>query len=67
MRAFSTFPFLSVLAMLVAGTAVRAALSEGSGREVRQVAFAESHKDVVDTAFEAGTFKTLAQALSLRH
>ena len=34
-----------------------------SGHGVRQVAFAEMPKDIVDTAVGAGTFKTLAAAL----
>lgn len=34
-----------------------------SGHEVRQVAFADAPKDIVDTAVGAGTFKTLAAAL----
>jgi len=49
--------------MLVVGTTVCAAPGEGSSREVRQVAFAKNQKDIVDTAVEAGTFKTLAKAL----
>jgi|694.fasta_scaffold40292_7 uncharacterized surface protein with fasciclin (FAS1) repeats len=34
-----------------------------ASHDVRQVAFAESPKDIVDTAVGAGTFKTLAAAL----
>lgn len=34
-----------------------------SGHVVHQVAYAEMPKDIVDTAVEAGTFKTLAAAL----
>ena len=34
-----------------------------SSHEVRQVAFADAPKDIVDTAVGAGTFKTLAAAL----
>jgi uncharacterized surface protein with fasciclin (FAS1) repeats len=34
-----------------------------SNHEVRQVAFADAPKDIVDTAVGAGTFKTLAAAL----
>jgi uncharacterized surface protein with fasciclin (FAS1) repeats len=63
MRAFSVFPCLVVVAMLIVGTTVSAAPGEGSGHEVRQVALAQNQKDVVDTAVEAGTFKTLAKAL----
>jgi uncharacterized surface protein with fasciclin (FAS1) repeats len=34
-----------------------------SGHEVRQVAYADAPKDIVDTAVGAGSFKTLAAAL----
>ena len=73
MRASPALPYLAVACATIATSPTGlSAPCKGSGNAViqphrthvvRQVAYAETPKDIVDTAVGAGTFKTLAAAL----